>query len=409
MTIKVECPQCDKAFRLPDESAGKKFRCKACSAVIAVPSAEEEVDVTDDVIDDDPPVRRKASGAKPKRRKPKPAAAGTSPLLWIAAGGGALVLVLCVVIVLNIGRRAPSVASTGPVDSPLPVATVATPTFPDLGTPRVLQPSGARMWFIKMPPAAGPGQSMAMRVYLPPTDAPHQSLPCVLVAPAGTNLLVGNDMDADDYHAETLPYVEAGMAVIFYSLDGGIDMQQATDAQFAAAYQKFRAAQAGVVNGRNALEFALAKLPQVDPRRVYTAGHSSAGTVSLLMAAHEPRLAGAIAYAPCSDVEARLAEAAANRDMRQLLTDLPNFLKQSSPKTHTARVGCPVFLFHASDDSNVMVTESQAYAQQLKAAGKSVEFQTVPTGDHYDSMISQGIPQAIAWLVAKHAATPGQQ
>ena len=95
--------------------------------------------------------------------------------------------------------------------------------------------------------------------------------------------------------------------------------------------------------------------------------------------------------------------------MRQLLTDLPNFLKQSSPKTHVARVGCPVFLFHASDDGNVMVTESQAYAQQLKAAGKSVEFQTVPTGDHYDSMVNQGIPQAIAWLTAKHAAAPGQQ
>lgn len=408
MAIKVECPQCDKAYRLPDESAGKKFRCKACSAVITVPAAEDvEVDISDDVIEeDDPPVRRKTAGNKPKRKKSKPAPQGISPLVWIGGGAGAVVLFACVLVGLIGGRSSRSAVPVATVDAPFPVATVSTPTFPDLGTPRILQPSGVRMWFVKMPPAAGPGQSMAMRVYLPPTDGADHSIPCVLVAPAGTNLLVGNDMDADDYHAETLPYAEAGMAVIFYSLDGGVDMDQATDAQFAAAYQKFRAAQAGVVNGRNALEFVLAKVPQVDPRKIYTAGHSSAGTVSLLMAEHEPRLAGAIAYAPCTDVETRLAEAVANRAMRNLLTDLPNFLKQSSPKTHVAQVGCPVFLFHANDDSNVMVTESHAFAQQLKGAGKTVEFQTVPTGDHYDSMVRQGIPQAIAWLNAKHAASP---
>jgi dipeptidyl aminopeptidase/acylaminoacyl peptidase len=258
------------------------------------------------------------------------------------------------------------------------------------------------MWFIQMPPLPVPGGSMGMRLYLPPTDAPPQSIPCVLVAPAGTNLLVGCDMDADDYHDETLPYAEAGMAVVFYSLDGGLDMEEASNSEFTAAYRKFRAAHAGVVNGRNALEFVLRKVPQVDPRRIYTAGHSSAGTVSLLMAEHEPRLAGAIAYAPCTDVETRLQEISNNWILRSSFPDLKSFLKQSSPKTHVSHVGCPLFLFHASDDSNVPVSETNAFATQLRAAGKAVEFHTVPTGDHYDSMIQAGIPKAIEWLKQKN-------
>jgi dipeptidyl aminopeptidase/acylaminoacyl peptidase len=57
-----------------------------------------------------------------------------------------------------------------------------------------------------------------------------------------------------------------------------------------------------------------------------------------------------------------------------------------------------VFVFHANDDSNVNVSESRDFVQRLKTAGKQVEFMTVPSGDHYDSMVQEGIPAAIDWL-----------
>ncbi len=400
MTINIDCPECDKTYRLPDSAAGKKFRCKECETAISVPLDDvEELDYADE---DEPPVRRKPAAKKPKRKKSKPSSIWSTPLPWIGIGGGGFLALILLVAIVSAGRKIgsnTSVASTGQADALFPVAQVPVPSFPELTAPRILQPSGVRMWFVKLPPSSTPGHSMAFRVYLPPTDAPDRSLPCVLVAPAGSNLLVGNDMDADDYHAETLPYAEAGMAVIFYSLDGGLaDLQNASNAQLKAGYTKFRAAHAGVVDGRNALEYVVAKLPQVDPKKIYTAGHSSAGTVSLLMAEHEPRLAGSIAYAPCTDVEARLADAVSNWTVRSLLPDLQNFLKQSSPKTHVSHIGCPVFVFHANDDSNVNVSESRDFVNRLKAAGKQVDFQTVPFGDHYDSMVKQGIPAAISWL-----------
>ncbi|MBS0201381.1 MAG: prolyl oligopeptidase family serine peptidase [Planctomycetes bacterium] len=403
MPIKVECSDCNKTYRVADEAAGKKFRCKSCGTAISVPSADDDVEyaeVDDDVEEyDEPPVRRRQKPQKSKKSKSR-SKAGVSPLIWIAlAGGGGLLIVCLMVLMFTSGSSSRQPTTTGSPTVQVPLTSIPVPAFPDLGNPRVvLQPSGVRMWFVQMT-GVGPGQSMAMRVYLPPTDAPDQSIPCVLVAPAGTNLLVGNDMDADDYHDETLPYAQAGMAVIFYSLDGGVaDMENASDAQFAAGYKKFKAAQAGIVNGRNALDFVLAKIPQVNPQQIYSAGHSSAGTVSLLLASHEPRLAGSIAYAPCSDVEARLAPVSNTWGISRLLPDLKSFLHESSPKTHVGKVHCPVFLFHANDDSNVNVSETQAFAQLLKSVGKTVEVQTVPTGEHYNSMIQQGIPRAIAWL-----------
>jgi hypothetical protein len=36
--MSVRCPECDKEYRIPAGSAGKKFRCQACQAVIDVPA-----------------------------------------------------------------------------------------------------------------------------------------------------------------------------------------------------------------------------------------------------------------------------------------------------------------------------------------------------------------------------------
>ena len=75
--------------------------------------------------------------------------------------------------------------------------------------------------------------------------------------------------------------------------------------QAIAAYQ---ASKAGLVNAQNAIEFALAKIPAVDPQRLYTAGHSSAACQALLLAEKDPRIRACIAYAPVVDVAKQSSE-----------------------------------------------------------------------------------------------------
>ncbi len=44
--IEVQCPECGKTYKVKEEKAGKKVRCKQCSAVFTVPTAEEPSEVS---------------------------------------------------------------------------------------------------------------------------------------------------------------------------------------------------------------------------------------------------------------------------------------------------------------------------------------------------------------------------
>lgn len=37
MAIEVSCPQCGQAYQIPDDKAGKKFRCKNCQETVDIP------------------------------------------------------------------------------------------------------------------------------------------------------------------------------------------------------------------------------------------------------------------------------------------------------------------------------------------------------------------------------------
>jgi dienelactone hydrolase len=225
------------------------------------------------------------------------------------------------------------------------------------------------------------------------------------VAPAGTNLLSGANLaplNDEAYHDETLPYAQAGMVAILYSIDGE-DPEQAKDEagqnkEMMTAYQAFNAAGAGTVNGRNALEFALARLPMVDPERIFSAGHSSAATLSLLLAAHEPRLRGCIAYAPAIDLETHFADLLASPQTSAVLPGFAQFAKRSSPLTHAGRIRMPVFLFFADDDGMIPTGSYLPFVNKLKETNPRLTLQTVSSGGHYRSMIREGLPAGIDWI-----------
>ena len=183
-------------------------------------------------------------------------------------------------------------------------------------------------------------------------------------------------------------------------IDDEGDVRVQIDAEL-GGYDAFKDARAGLVNGRNALNYVLAKIPEVDPARIYVAGHSSAATHALLLAAHEPRLAGVMAYAPAADVRKWMGWKLGL--YRFMLPGAVDFVTQSSPTTHLGSLKKPVFLFHAEDDSICPISGTRTFADKLKQQGSDVKFVTAAAGDHYDSMINEGIPAAIEWLRERQA------
>lgn len=398
MPLRVVCPSCAQQYQVSETAAGRKLRCKKCDTAISVPGAAAEGSAA--MPRGLPPARRPKTtpAKKSKDRGAQQNWWKTLRSLRLYIAGGVVILAL---IAKFMERRQEVPAAVG-VPEPVDVSAVPFPEFPELGTGHPVGRNGVTMHTVSLKPRPGetpfPGSNMSLRIYLPPGTPDRGSLACVLVPPAGSILITGNNIDAASYHDETLPYAEAGAVAITFSLDGPIDIERATVQQVLEGYQQFRAAAAGMVNVRNALEFALRRLPEVDQARVIVAGHSSAGTLALLAAAQEPRLAACVAYAPEVDVEQHVREMLRELADLRRFPGLNEFARETSPQTVAAQITPPVFLFHARDDSNTSFQKTEAFAAKLTELGKPVTLLGVETGEHYDSMIQQGIPAAIDWL-----------
>lgn len=64
MAIRATCSQCGKTYSVPEKNAGKRFRCRECSAAVTVPSAgSRERRPTKPSVNRGVPPRKKASAA----------------------------------------------------------------------------------------------------------------------------------------------------------------------------------------------------------------------------------------------------------------------------------------------------------------------------------------------------------
>src|SRR5207249_2157891 len=216
-------------------------------------------------------------------------------------------------------------------------------TFPELSPARAIQPG------IQFQEATIDRQGVPMKVWYYQPEKAADKLALVLVPPAGSTLFAGMDLGEGD-RPEHFPYAKAGFAVASFEIDGNVP-DGAPDAAVLKGAREFRAADAGLANAKVALGFILAKVPNIDPNRIYVAGHSSAGTLALLVAEHEPRIKACVAFAPCTDLETRLRPVTPR--LEKAIPGYKDFIRTSSPKTNADKLKCPVFLFHAKDDNNV--------------------------------------------------------
>lgn len=231
--------------------------------------------------------------------------------------------------------------------------------------------------------AQTPATFTRLKLFLPPGEHAAGSLGCVFVGPAGTNLITGCDIDPTDagMSPEHLPYVQDGFAVVTFSLDGPIaNRETATDRDYMEAYKHFSRSYAGLLNARNAVEFVQQRVPQVDPNRLYIAGHSSAAALALLFAEHEPRLKGCIAFAPATDLREHLAELLSQPVAATAFPQIFAFTVQASPRNHTGDLKCPAFVFHARDDTVAKFTNSREIVDMFKNAGKLAVYVEHPSG-----------------------------
>lgn len=251
----------------------------------------------------------------------------------------------------------------------------------------------------------GPGEKTELQLYLPDGQWGRGALPCVLVPPAGTMLIHGLHIDRIDDNPEHVPYLALPCAVVSFSLDGDFDIDRGSLPRLVDAYRKFRDAMAGLANAKIAFECAK-RINAIDPARIFIAGHSSAATLALLFAEHEPLLAGAMAYAPEVDMVQQVKDIGTDISLASF-PGIREFGVRSSPLTHVGFLKSPLFLYHAAGDRVTSAAQTRRFANELRATNRNVEFVTGAGSSHYQTMIAEGIPKALVWLKRQIGETPG--
>jgi dienelactone hydrolase len=420
MSVTYQCEQCGQWLTVREGKVGSRAKCDVCGHAMVVPRAPDPFgDAGDGPLGGAAPPQWQTRAATATATAPKPAAGTASEessgRFW---GGGLgllgfiLFLVLRVALQGGMGRpRRPRAGMPPPrivvqqrqqrVDLDAPVELPR--SFPDLGVPRQVAP-GVVLHEVELEddgPPAVPGHSGRLWLYLPATKGPRapRSLPCVLMAPAGSSCLTGMKLGPRD-RAEHLSYARSGFAVLAFELDGADPGGHEPGVPTSSALAFLRA-RGGLVNGEVAQAFLRAKVPAVDPGRLYAAGTGSAGAFALLFAEHEPGLKGCLAYDPIVDL-ATWVDAA--RQDRLKMFGLGDLVARLSPRVDEEKLACPVFLYHARGDRDVPAAATQAFADRIRSLGKDVTLELADGTGRADAIVRDGIPRGVAWLKARDAA-----
>jgi dienelactone hydrolase/DNA-directed RNA polymerase subunit RPC12/RpoP len=447
MALAFRCSQCGKTYSKADDWAGKTINCEGCGKGIRIPALRTGIPLEPQPASGspapEPGIRRTAAMVSPgspapfrrrgslddesesRDRERSAKSKKTSPVMNVVAGVVSFFVVAGVVsrYVIRPMRAiqqaqsaqqkaigSPTGPGVVPVGAPAPLPPPVRgpwrmPVLPEPGTGVLLEP-GIRLLEVRLPgaatlPGAGPAPSMPghsgkLWLYLPEGDLAPKSLPCIVIAGAGSNLITGMALGDGD-RPEHLPYVRAGFAVLAYELDGMLpDPKPTTDAELARYIRSFLDAEAGLINMKVALEFATTKVPSIDPTRLYAVGHSSAATLALLVAENEPRIAACVAFAPAVDITSQY-NAALQHSVARLVPGADLLFSRFNPRMGESKLTCPVFLFVALDDQR-FAQQVQDLASRLDSQGNTVTLSTVSIGGHYNPMIKSGIPEAIHWL-----------
>jgi dienelactone hydrolase len=241
-----------------------------------------------------------------------------------------------------------------------------------------------------------------------PTKPAKPKLPCLFIAPSATAPLYGQTIDEETVvYWHYINYAKAGYAVIAYDVDGYIDqigrINETTlgtqpDKIVINSLKAYKASDAGVLNAKLAIDYAVARLPQIDPDAMYTAGSGAGGTISLMVAATDKRIKAAIAYSPTTDVPKQYSSLV--ETISKAVPGYKDFIDRSSPHRNIEKMNKPIFIFHDDRLTTASLEDTTNFVALVKKNNPLISLthdqdKEFPNGD---GMTSTSINQAIEWL-----------
>lgn len=228
------------------------------------------------------------------------------------------------------------------------------------GTPVPAPPPGT-LDLVRYPAAAG-----ELAAYLSPRPKESGKHPAIIWISGGDSNTIGDSWtpQARENDQSAMAFRQAGVVTMYPSLRGGNDNPGVREAFY------------GEVQDILAAADYLAKLDFVDPRRIYLGGHSTGGTLVLLVAETDPRFRGVFSFGPVSDVSGY------GEGMLPVSLDNESAIRLRSPGPWTASIHSPVFVFEGDHDAN---TDELLVLRKLNQSPQA-QFFVVPRADHFSTL-----------------------
>lgn len=226
----------------------------------------------------------------------------------------------------------------------------------------------------------------AMAAYVTPDPGDGRRHPAIIWITGGDSASIGdvwrprpadNDQSARAFRA-------AGIVTMYPSLRGGNDNPGHREGFY------------GEVDDILAAADYLAQLPWVDPKHIYLGGHSTGGTLTLLVAEYAPRFRAVFSFGPVAD-----ARQYGGDFLPEGLKD-PTELRLRSPAYWLSSIRTPVFVLEGTErPSNADVVD------QLRGLSSNplAHFQLIPGASHF-SVLAPGTALIARKILADTGAAP---
>lgn len=201
-----------------------------------------------------------------------------------------------------------------------------------------------------------------LAAYVTPRPPTPGRRPAIVWLHGGFSNSIGPTWDAqpDDNDQSAAVFREAGVVLMLPSLRGGNDNPGANEGFL------------GEVDDAVAAADHLAALDYVDPARVYLGGHSTGGTLALLVAERTDRFRAVFSFGPIDDVSGYGADVLP-------LGDDPQEALLRSPVHFMSTIRTPTWVIEGGAQGNAAVFP----ALRVAAAGAPVRFRLVSGASHF--------------------------